>query len=172
MNSLPIHFITRFLQEALSTVLAYNNLNWEPPVSIYEISPATPLLSRNIETALTHHCMVEHFSQYEPEWIHLPGTEAEIYIHPYLREYMNTEEPEDQYTYFYFISFICQLCVHAIRLERSEIVRFIIAVAVSILRSRCDVRHFLSFNQVAIEYNSYHKAKHGDSEDDGIGTDA
>ncbi|GFW71049.1 uncharacterized protein TNCV_191401 [Trichonephila clavipes] len=172
MDSLPINFVTRFLEEAVSSVLAYNNLNWEPPIIISEIPHASPILSRNIETALTHYCMKEYFSEYEPEWIHLSGTEAEMHIRHYLTVYMNTVQQEDEYAYFYFISFICQLCVYVIRLERSEIVRFIIAETVSILHSRCNVRHFLNLNQVAFEYNSHHRAKHGESEDDGFDSDA
>ncbi|GFQ92256.1 uncharacterized protein TNCT_603051 [Trichonephila clavata] len=172
MSLLPINFITQFLEEALSSVLAYNNLNWEPPIRLSEDPFTTTMISRSIATALNHYCMEEYFSRNEPEWVYLSGTEAEMYIHHYLREYMNTVQIEDRYTYFYFISLICQLCVSVIRRGRSEIVRFVIAEAVNILRSRCDATHFVYFNRLAVDYNFYHRAKHAESEDDGFGTDA
>ncbi|GFW18525.1 uncharacterized protein TNCV_1221861 [Trichonephila clavipes] len=96
----------------------YKNLSWKPPVStsINELT-AVPLFRLSIGTAITHHCMEEMFSRYEPEWSLLSGLEAATYIQNYLRALMDAI-PNESYTYLCFLSFICHLCVQAIRTER------------------------------------------------------
>ncbi|GFW18524.1 uncharacterized protein TNCV_1221851 [Trichonephila clavipes] len=171
-NRLHINNIIVFLGEAISFVVMCNNLSWDPPVSISELIPTTVrLFQRSIGIASTHHCMEELIYRYQPEWFDLSGLEAVTYIQNYLRALMDAIPIESYHTYFYFVAFICHFCVQAIRLERSEIVRYIFDEAVIILYSRCNsYLDFVSLNEAALDYISQHRAKHEESEDDGFST--
>ncbi|GFW18552.1 uncharacterized protein TNCV_1222131 [Trichonephila clavipes] len=171
-NRLHINNIILFLEEAISFVMMYNNLSWDPPVSISELIPTNvSLFHQSIGIAISHHCMEELVYRYEPEWFE--GFEVVIYIQNYLRALMDIVSNESYHTYFHFVAFTCHLCVQAIRLERSEIVRHILVDAVIILYSRCNsYKDFVNLNEAALDYISQHRAKHEESEDDGFSTAA
>ncbi|GFY67557.1 uncharacterized protein TNIN_267441 [Trichonephila inaurata madagascariensis] len=162
--------IIRFLTEAVSFVLEYNNMNWEPTLIVPEIISSTvPLFTRSIGEALTHYCMQDFYSLYQPDWLHFSEPEAEIPIGYYLREYVDTIENEEPYGSLFYIALICQLCVHAIRLENPEIIRPILTEAATILHFRCYSRaHFRNLVRNAVEYSSFHRTVHQASEDDGF----
>ncbi|GFT02410.1 hypothetical protein NPIL_83371 [Nephila pilipes] len=171
--------IIRFLAEAISCVLKYNNMNWVPPVSIPELLPNTsPLFTQSIEKAITHYCMEKETLEYEPngeinleELLQLSGTEAETHIRSCIRGYMEVVPREDYYEHLYFICFVCQLCVHAIRNENKFISSYIFAEAVDAFYARCHYHiHFINIIEAAVQYNSYHKRIHDDSDDDGFST--
>ncbi|GFW18546.1 DUF1758 domain-containing protein [Trichonephila clavipes] len=151
--------IILFLEEAVSFVAMYYNLSWEPPVCLWElIPPPVHLFRQSIGRAITHHCMEELFSRYEPEWSLLSGIEAATYIQNYLRALMEATPNENYYTCFCFVSFICHLCVHAIRTERYEIVTCIVMEAAVILYSRCNnYMDFFQLIQASIFYSSQHR---------------
>ncbi|GFY51343.1 uncharacterized protein TNIN_106471 [Trichonephila inaurata madagascariensis] len=143
----------------------YNNLHWEPPVCFNELVPPPVLLFRQcIGKAITHHCMEELFSRYEPEWSLLSEIEAATYIQNYLRSLMETIPNGSYHTYLLFISFIGHLCVQAIRTERCEIVQYILMEASFILFSRCSsFNHMANLNRAAINYNAQHRKTCGKS---------
>ncbi|GFQ98502.1 hypothetical protein TNCT_95721 [Trichonephila clavata] len=169
-NRLHKKNIIRFLAEAVSFVLEYNNLNLELSLRVSEIIPTTlPLFTRSIGAALTHHCTQDFYSRYQPEWLHLSETEAEIPIRDYFRAYVDTIANEEYYALLYSVALISQLCVHAIRRENSEIVRPILAEAANILHFRCYSRaHFRNLIRVAIECSLFHRTMHQASVDDGF----
>ncbi|GFW18559.1 hypothetical protein TNCV_1222201 [Trichonephila clavipes] len=82
---------------------------------------------------------------------------------------MDTIANEEHYASFFFIALICQLCVHAIRLENPEIVRPILTEAAGILHFSCYSRaHFRNLVRIAVEYSSFHRTLHQASVDDGF----
>ncbi|GFY51346.1 uncharacterized protein TNIN_106501 [Trichonephila inaurata madagascariensis] len=150
---LHINSLSMFLNEAVSFVVRNNKLRWEPPVA--EHNPTPVLFHRSIGEAITHQCMVELFSRYEPEWTLLSSLEATAYIQNYLKALIDAVPNESYHTYLSFVSFISHLCGQAIGLERTEIVPYILTEAAYILISRCS-----SFNDIAnlieAEYNYQH----------------
>lgn len=176
---LQMSSITRFLVEAVSFVLEYNNLSWEPPVSIHALAPlTTPLFTRNIGRALTHYCMNAEALEYGPDGrfyfnvlLELTITEAETHVLDYIFRYTNEILHDDYYSYLYLMSFICQLCFHSIRYERLAIIFPVLRETACILHSRC---HYLidytNINQAAIEYCFYHTTMHDESDDEGFYT--
>ncbi|GFY51345.1 uncharacterized protein TNIN_106491 [Trichonephila inaurata madagascariensis] len=152
---LHINSLIMFLTEAVSFVVQYNNLRWEPPVA--EHNPTPVLFHRSIGEASTHHCMVELFSRYEPEWTLLSSLEAAAYIQNYLKALMDAIPNRSYHTYLCFISFISHLCAQTIRHERTEIVPYIIVEAADILISRCgSYRDIAKLFQAAFDYNHQH----------------
>ncbi|GFY51347.1 uncharacterized protein TNIN_106511 [Trichonephila inaurata madagascariensis] len=139
----------------------YNNLSWDPPVSISELIPSARLFRQSIGIALIHHSMEELVYRYEPEWFDLSGFEAVAYIQNYLRALMDGIPIESYHTYLYFVAFICHFCVQAIRIERYEIVRYIFEEAVIILYSRCNsYMDFVNLTGAAIDYIFEHTIRH------------
>ncbi|GFW18531.1 uncharacterized protein TNCV_1221921 [Trichonephila clavipes] len=154
-NLLHINSLIMFLYEAVSFVVLYNKLSWQPPVADYNPTPV--LFHRSIGKASTHRCMREMFSRYEPEWSLLSGLEAATYIQNYLRALMDAIPNESYHTYLCFLSFISHLCVQMIRLERTEIVPYILIEAAYILISRCGTfNDIANLIQAAVEYNREH----------------
>ncbi|GFY67558.1 uncharacterized protein TNIN_267451 [Trichonephila inaurata madagascariensis] len=169
-DRLHINNIILFLEEAISFVVMYNNLSWDPPVSISQLAPTTAsLFQPNTGLAISHHCMEEMVYRHQPEWFE--GFEIVIYIQNYLRALMDITPSESFHTRFYFVAFTCHLCVLAIKLGRSEIIRHILVDAVIILYSECNShRDFVNLNEAALDYLSRHRARHEESEDDGFNT--
>ncbi|GFW18543.1 uncharacterized protein TNCV_1222041 [Trichonephila clavipes] len=162
-NLLHINSIIRFLEEGVSFVVRHKNMSWEPILStnINEVNP-TPvhLFRQSIGIAITHRCMEELFSRYEPECSLLSGIEAATYIQNYLRSLMEVIPNESYHTYLCFVSFICHFCVQAIRLEKTEIIPYILTEAAFILFSRCNTtNHITNLIQAAIDYNSQHRKR-------------
>ncbi|GFR08255.1 uncharacterized protein TNCT_701461 [Trichonephila clavata] len=160
LNLLNINSIIMFLKHAVSFVVWCDNLDWEPPVStiIDEFNPTpVPLFKRSIGIAITHHCMEELFSHFEPEWSLLPEIEAATYIQNYLRALMEAVPDETYNTYLCFVSFICHFCVQAIRIQRTEIIPYILTEAAFILYPRCNsFDHIFNLRQAAVEYSNQH----------------
>ncbi|GFY60367.1 hypothetical protein TNIN_477401 [Trichonephila inaurata madagascariensis] len=173
---LPIGNIILFLEEAVSFFLQYNNLNCESPLNnLVFIYYNAPLFTRSIGTAITHHCMEFEALEYEPETsfdlmdlLQLYGREAEVCIQLYVKRYIDSLPRNGYYEYLYYIYFICQLCAHAIMFERSDMVLIVILKAADALYFWCNhYMHYYRIARAAVEYNSYHRAMHEESEDEG-----
>ncbi|GFY73579.1 hypothetical protein TNIN_474131 [Trichonephila inaurata madagascariensis] len=169
--------VIRFLEEAVAFYLEYNNLNWEPPSNSFGlICCYVPLFSRSIGTAITHHCMESLALEYEPDAyfdlndsLQSSGSEAGMYIHNFVRRYMDFLPGESYYEYLCFICYICLLCVLAIIFERRDKVYLVILEAASVLYFSCNHHsHYINIAQAAIDYNLFHRAVHDESEDDGF----
>ncbi|GFW20962.1 hypothetical protein TNCV_1714691 [Trichonephila clavipes] len=173
---LPIGNIIIFLEEAVTFFLQYNNLNCESPLNnLVLIRYNAPLFTQSIGMAITHYCMEFEISEYEPETpfdlmdlLQLYGREAEVCIQLYVKRYIDSIPHEDYYEYLYYVSFICQICARAIMFGRSDMVFIVILKAAEALHLWCNhSMHYYGIDQAAVEYNSYHRAMHEESEDEG-----
>ncbi|GFX11479.1 hypothetical protein TNCV_1821621 [Trichonephila clavipes] len=171
--------VIRFLEEAVSFYLEYNNLNWEPPSNNLElIRYYTSFFTPSIGTAITHHCMESEALEYEPDayfdlndLLQSSGGAARMYINCYVRRYMDFLPGQSYYEYLYFICYICILCDLAIMFERRDKLYLVILEAAAVLHFSCNHHtHYNNIAQAAIEYNTFHRAVHDESEDDGFFT--
>ncbi|GFT92071.1 hypothetical protein NPIL_606181 [Nephila pilipes] len=172
--------VTLFFEEAITYVLEYNNLRWNPPV------PIPTLMERcdryffpSMGQALVHHCMVDEALRHVRligfdmgRWIEMSPDAARNSLRQNLRRYVRQIIEDDFFKHLYVIAFICYLSCYVVKRDKSEFTYFIVSEAADFfyMDNYTSARYTYLFER-SYQYNITHRVLHEQSEDEGFYSD-